>query len=230
MISRSKPGRRGARARSRRQEAPSLHSRGRSYAARGFPRPSRAAGSGVAWAQRSARRLGRWRVRHRWRPISRRRRWRPISRVASLFRERRQILLTRLQGGRVFGCGSLKVHPKPYRPNYNANNASGDVLDSLHALLVSKLLSLSVIGLYFGPDHRAVRISVLRLHTCYGRRIAASASRQGEADGHRRTDHLRTLVVAPLSASRPPGFHLTARARKTRRIRSEIMVRSLADD
>jgi hypothetical protein len=97
-------------------------------------------------------------------------------------------LLTRLKGRRVFTGGTLKVHPEPNRPNHNTNNTGGHVLSNLYALLVGKLLSLGIVGLYFGPDHRAVRIRILRLHACHGRRITTGARRQREAKGHRHTN------------------------------------------
>jgi hypothetical protein len=70
---------------------------------------------------------------------------------------------------------AFPVHPEPNRPNNKTDEASGDVLSGLPALLVGKFRCLSVIGLDFCSDHRAVGVQVLRLHARDRRWIAARA-------------------------------------------------------
>jgi hypothetical protein len=75
-------------------------------------------------------RLRGWRrvVRSRWRR-------RAIARLAALLRQRREILLTRLQGGGVLGGSALPVHSEPNRPNNYTGEASADVLGCFPTLL-----------------------------------------------------------------------------------------------
>jgi hypothetical protein len=90
-----------------------------------------------------------------------RRGWRSISGLAPLSCQRREVLLARLQGCCIGPCRTLRVHRKPYRPNDNANDASGDVLCGLHARLVGELLGLLIVAFNFCPDHRAVGIGMM---------------------------------------------------------------------
>jgi len=141
-------------------------------------------------------------------------RWwrRSISGGASLFRQRREILLTRLQCGSVLFGSAFKIHSKPNRPNYQSDETSADVLRGLPSLLVGQFLSFSVIGFNFRPDHRAVGVHILRLHACDWCWIAARACGQREADGHCRKDlgthgdpSLKKAAVLPSSGNQRGG-------------------------
>ena len=82
---------------------------------------------------------------------------------ATLDRQLRQIFLARLEVRGVLPRGAFEIHPEPYWPNDEADDAGRDVLRNLHALFVGKLLGLLVVSVDLGPDHRAVRINVLLL-------------------------------------------------------------------
>ena len=143
------------------------------------------------------------------------RQWWSVSRGASLFRQRREILLTCLQRGSILSGSAFPVHSKPNRPNHYSYDAGGYVLCDLPALLVREFLSFCVIGLDLRPDHRAIRIHVLRLHACNRCRIAACACRQCEADGHCPED-LRTHSPPPLKGPAPPLLSSNNQEQRTR--------------
>ena len=71
---------------------------------------------------------------------------RSIAWRAALDRQLSQIFLAGLEVRGVLPRGALEIHPKPNRPNDEADDAGRDVLRNLHALFVGKLLGLLVVS------------------------------------------------------------------------------------
>jgi len=120
------------------------------------------------------------------RSLARRRRLgrRRCRRIASLRRQRRQILLARLQRGCLFARRVLKIHSKPNRPDHKSGYAGRDILGDLAALFANELSGFGIVGVDLSPDHRAVGVSVLRLNGRNRLRVAARASRRRHRSNH----------------------------------------------
>ena len=131
----------------------------------------------------------------RW-SIALRRRRRSIARCTTLYSQLREVFLTCLQCSHVLSGGSFKIHSEPHRPDDHPNYASSDILSNLQSLLISELLCFLVVSFNFSPDHRAVRISILRLHSNNWLRVSARARRHNEGD-RQRTIAFCAHVIAP---------------------------------
>ena len=142
-----------------------------------------------------------WRRVRLWRCVCLRRRMRSIPRCTTLCRQLSEVLLTRLQCSYLLTSGPFQIHSEPHRPDDHADKASSDVLSNLQSLLISELLRFLVIAFNFSPDHRAVRIHILRLHGSNRLRVSARARRNTDGDRHRTIGFERT-VVAPKARRR----------------------------
>src|SRR5437588_8747276 len=82
-------------------------------------------------------------------------------RRAALLRERREILLASLQGCYFLARRSFEIHCKKQWPYKKTGYAGRYVLADLKTLLISKLLNLDIVGLYFSCDLSARRGRIL---------------------------------------------------------------------
>jgi hypothetical protein len=91
-----------------------------------------------------------------------------------------------LQRCQVLICRAFEIHRKEHGPNNYPGDARGNILRDLQTSLVRQFLNLSVIGLDFRGDHRAVADLIMWLDCCDRRGIAASA--RGAQHASKRND------------------------------------------
>jgi len=119
--------------------------------------------------------------------------------------QRREILLSALQGLGFCACSPLPIHPEPQDRNDKPRYASGYILSNLPALLFTKLLDALIVGFYLSDYRRAVEHLILRLNYSDGLWCPARTRRYTGGKASCR-DPLREVMHAP--ALRPRASSL----------------------
>src|SRR6516162_6320178 len=104
-------------------------------------------------------------------------------------RQRREVLLARLQRSHFLAGRAFEIHPEPEHRNEHPSDTGHNILRDLAAFFASEFFHFDIVGFDFRHDHCTSCIGVCDLNGCYGLRVATCAgnTRCGQCRDDERT-------------------------------------------